>query len=173
MDSLDFTEKKGEETLKYLRSSYDDLHERVHKLVTALVGGSGAVGAYSLAKMASPSDRLQAYSLVVLAVCWFLIAAVVALKAASSRDLSPGSGPGKVWKYFQARLAEFPVEREDRSEKALTTTREAEIALQQQRVSEYIRACSDRAIVLDRAYVAVAASPLAPLLAFAVLSNAK
>lgn len=167
MDALDFAEKRGEETLKYLRSSYDDLHERVHKIVTALVGGSGAVGAYAMTKMAGSDDHAQAISLVSLAAAWFIIAATVAIKGARSRNLSPGSGPGKIWNYHSARLHEIQFWILDRADRALATTREAELSLQQQRVSEYIKACSDRAIVLDRAYVAVAFSPLIPTLTFA------
>ena len=43
LDILNYTEKTVAETVGILRKSYDDLHERLQKLITALVGGAGAV----------------------------------------------------------------------------------------------------------------------------------
>jgi hypothetical protein len=168
LDILDYAESKADNTLDYLRGSYDDLHERTHKTVTALVGGAGAVGSYALSKIGNPADRVLWSTLAALSVTWFVIAVVVALKGARTRELSPGNGPENITRYFHERLLSHPLELTDREYRALVTTREAELVRQQIRIKEYINGCTARARTLDGAYAAIALSPVAPLLVLGV-----
>jgi hypothetical protein len=168
-DLLEFAEKKADATLELLRASYDDLHDRTHKVLTGLLGGAGAVGAYALGTLSKGGDHLQGLPLGVLACAWFIIALRLALRAATSRELSPGNGPDNIRNYYAARLAELGASDSAESE-ALNLTRRAELDLQQKRIREYSTACSVRAEALDFAYKASALSPAAPIATLAVIA---
>jgi len=167
MDILEYTEKTADETLAYLRESYDELHERLQKLVTALIGGAGAVAAFAMTQYHQPEMRLLAITIGSLAAVWFVIA-IVAMVGGRSRELSPGNGPGNVLKYYDQRLGEQVGKPDlEAREIALETTRRAELELQQRRLREYSSACTRRAKILDRAYMAVSIfSPMAPLVVY-------
>lgn len=166
MDILDYTESTSTKTVDYLRRTYDDFYDRMHKLVTALMGGAAAVGAYSLGKVGQDL-AISWVPIGSLSVAWFVIAFLVLLFGPGSRELSPGNGPKNLLAYHRARLAELSTDRDDREAEALRITREKELELQQGRLKEYAAACTERARVLDRAYLAIAVSPLIPLLVLA------
>lgn len=163
MDILEYAEKQADDTLKQLRTSYDDLHERLQKVVTALVGGAGAAGAYALSKMGPEGREAEWAPVGTLAATWFLIAAVAALRGARSQPLSPGNGPSNILAYYEARLRDA-AEAATPTVAAMEATRRAELVLQQRRLTEYAQACVRRARVLDVTYLGVAFSPLLPLL---------
>ena len=168
MDIVDYSEKTANETLSFLRKSYDELHERLQKVVTALIGGAGAVAAYALTKVGSPADTMQLFGLGALAVSWFVIAGVAAIEGVTSRELSPGNGPDNIMGYYRARLAEGS-SKEDPESEALRATREAELILQQHRISEYSTGCTERARTLDWVYFSIAFSPLAGVIVSAIV----
>lgn len=159
MDVLDYAEARSAKTVEVARKSYDDLHERAYKLATVLVGGGGAVGAYTLGKLAPGADPVAWAPLAALALSWLGTAAHLIWVAATSRAVSPGNGPENLLSYHKARLADgWSVE------EAIRITREAELALEQARLRTYLQGCNERAEAIDRAYKAVAiASPAAPL----------
>lgn len=165
MDILDYAEKRAEDTLRVLRGSYDDLHERLQKVITALVGGAGAAGAFALAKFSAGGSTMEWATIGTLSVEWFLIAATAAVTGVRSQELSPGNGPTKIRSYFNDRLAEMPDDGDDAVKRALELTRGAELDRQQSRLTEYGKACIRRAIVLDRIYLASALSPIPALAA--------
>lgn len=166
MDILEYTEDKVSSALEYLRGSYDDLYERLHKVVIALVGGGGAVGAYSLGRI-SAEDFVTGLPLAAMSVGWFAIALYVLLFGPQSRELSPGNGPKNILRYYDDCLAAASTDDDSKEARALAQTRREELRLQQKRLREFADACTERASILDRAYNLVVMSPILPL---AVLS---
>lgn len=159
MDVLDYAEARSTKTVEVARKAYDDLHERAYKLATVLVGGGGAVGAYTLGKLAPESDPMTWGPLAALSLSWLGTAAHLIWVAATSRTVSPGNGPENLLSYHKDRLRDGWT-----AEDAFRITREAELALEQARIRTYSQGCNERAEAIDRAYKAVAmASPAAPL----------
>lgn len=169
LDILSYTEKTVADTVGILRRSYDDLHERLQKLITALVGGAGAVAGFSLTKYAGPAEWLPRYTLCALAATWFVIAAAAMLRGGITRKLSPGNGPAHITRYHDEsmRYLESTGAADPKAE-ALLRTRQEELRLQQERINMYRAASDERARTIDGAYKAVALSWIVPLLVYAV-----
>jgi hypothetical protein len=169
LDILSYTEKTVGDTVGILRRSYDDLHERLQKLITALVGGAGAVAGFSLSRYADAASWLPRYTLCALAGTWFVIAAAAMLRGGISRKLSPGNGPAHITRYHDEtlRFLESSGVAEAKAE-ALLRTRQEELRLQQERINMYREASDERARTIDGAYKAVALSWLVPLLVYAL-----
>lgn len=148
VDILAYTERVAATSLEVTRSAYNDLHERAYKLATLLVAGGGGLGTYALGKFGNKAAPLEWAPLAALALGWFLIAAVLVLRAAISKELSPGNGPKNLRAYFQARLSEHP----EQPAVALEKTRNAELDLLQIRIDGYREGCIARALALDSAY---------------------
>lgn len=160
MDILEYTEGVAAKTLEVARSAYDDLHERGYKLATVLVAGGGAIGAYALGRLGAHVRAVEWAPLAALALSWFGIAALLVVRAATSKELSPGNGPDNLRDYYKARLAESPSD----ANEALTKTRNAELDRVQQRIKSYGEGCTARALAIDSAYRSVAfCSPSVPL----------
>ena len=151
MEPLEYVEGLTEKTVTVLRQSYDDLHERAYKLATVLVGGAGAAGAYALGKMGGTSAAVVWAPLAALALSWLGVAALLVWRGATSRVLSTGIGPRNPLGYFDERLVESGV-----PAVAMEQTRRAELALQQTRIDEYNRGCTERALAIDLAYKSAA-----------------
>ena len=162
MDILEYTEDVAAKSVEVARSAYDDLHERAYKLATVLVAGGGGIGAFALGRFGAPHALPVEWApLAGLALSWFGIAALLVVRAVTSKELSPGNGPDNLRNYFKARLAEDPSDPEG----ALAKTRNAELDLVQARIRGYGGGCTERALAIDGAYRAVAAcSPSVPLL---------
>lgn len=159
MDVLDYVEDRAGKTVEVARKAYDDLHERVYKLATVLVGGGGAVGAYALSKVAEDPGATLWAPLGALSLSWLATAAQLIWVGATSRAASPGNGPKNLLGYYRARVDE-----KWNAEDAFRITREAELDLLQGRISAYNDGCISRAEAVDRAYKTVAiASPLVPM----------
>lgn len=165
---LDFAEAKATETLELLRESYDDYYERLLKVVTALIGAGGALGAFALSK--TSADYPIVASIEALAVMWIGVALRTTIAGAMSRDLSPGNGPKNILAYFDARMTEQDGATRRREDMALRITREAELELQQRRIRDYIDACANRADVLDLAYIGAALAAMVAVVFFSVLN---
>lgn len=156
MDILSYAEDRASATLAVLRQAYDDLHERSYKLATVLVAGGGAVGAYALGKLSGGAAPIQWAPLAALSLSWFGVATYVIWQGATSRELSPGNGPDKILKYYEAVIAE-----PSHADRAIELTRREELRLQQRRITNYADGCTDRARALDRAYKAATLCSLA------------
>lgn len=156
MEMLDYIEKRTTNTLEYVRKSYDDLHDRAYKLATLLVAGGGAMISYAAGKIAQEVAPIAWAPIAALALSWFAIAGLLVWKGATTTQISPGNGPKNIKGYFRARMAESSNETA-----ALAATREAELDLEQIRLTGYIDGCMQRAGAIDLAYKTVAiASPL-------------
>ena len=158
MDKHSYIEDRAADTLKVLRQSYDDLHERAYKFATVLVAGGGAVGAYAIGKVGVGVPVIAWAPLAALALSWFAIAAQLVWTGATSRELSPGNNPGIMLGYYNDRLTDGWKE-----DGALNCLRDAELDLQTERIRNYSYGCTTRAESIDRAYkTAALATPLVP-----------
>lgn len=168
MDPLDYIERESARTLSLLMAEYAASHERVYKLLTLLVGGAGALGSYTLAKVSVLAPPAEWVPLAALALWWFAIAAWLMGRGVQSRRLGVGATPNVLGESYTAKGGDFGVDRAQENQLALANTRLAELATQQVRIQGYGDACAARAKAMDAAYWAVAASPVPPLLAVAV-----
>lgn len=174
IDILGYTEKTVADTVGILRKSYDDLHERLQKLITALVGGAGAVAGFALTKYGAAADWLPRYTLCALAAAWFATAAVAMLRGGTTRKLSPGNGPQHITEYHDQALKYLEsIGAADPKAEALVQTRREELRLQQERINLYRDASDERARTIDGAYRAVALSVLIPLLVYAIGTHSR
>lgn len=126
MDILEFAENKGDETLKVLRATYDDFHDRFHKIVTALLAGAGATGAYALSRLGTSGSELQVCALGVLSAQWSVIAFYV-LRGSVTRKLSPGNSPAHIITYFDNVCASTASDAPVQACNALEATRREEM----------------------------------------------
>lgn len=173
MDILEYTEQQVGATLEVLRATYDDLHERLQKFITALVAGAGAVAGFALTKYASHDGWLARYTLLSLAAAWFIIAASAMLRGGTTRTLSPGNGPMNITSFHDGWLAKLTSEgAADAEDQALRRTRMEELRLQQTRIETYRDASVERAKTIDVSYKLVALSWIVPLLVYGVGTHA-
>ena len=169
MEPLDYMERETTRTLGVLVSEYAASHERVYKLLTLLVGGAGALGSYTLARLAAGANRVEWLPLAVLALWWFALAAWLMWKGVQSHRLGVGATPHVLGTSYVAKGGDFGNERASENQLALVNTRLAELATQQDRITAFGHACAARAKAMNVAYWAAAASPLPPLVALAAV----
>lgn len=167
MEAIDYMEREATRTLGVLVAEYAASHERVYKLLTLLVGGAGALGSYTLSRLAAKSALVEWLPLAILALWWFGVAAWLMWRGVQSHRLGVGATPNVLGSSYTAKGGDFGVARADENQLALVNTRLAELATQQVRIQDYGDACAARARAMDAAYWAAAASPVPPLLALA------
>ncbi|MGC3984802.1 MAG: hypothetical protein QM777_08790 [Pseudorhodoferax sp.] len=166
MDALDYMESETERTFASLTAEYAASHERLYKAATALVAAGGAVGSYVLAQIAERADVAAWAPLGASAVWWFLIAAGLLLFGLRSNNLSSGPWPSALATVYEAKGGDFGDGSAPQNVAALTELRMAELKTRGIRIGEYEDANGRRAIALNWAYRAAAASPLIALAAF-------
>lgn len=168
MEPLDYMEREATRTLGLLMAEYAASHERVYRLLTLLVGGAGALGSYTLSRLTARASLVEWLPLAALALWWFGSAAWLMWRGVQSHRLGVGATPNVLGASYAAKGGDFGVERADENKLALVKTRLAELATQQDRIQDYLKACAARAVAMDKAYWAAAASPVPPLLALTV-----
>jgi hypothetical protein len=170
MDAIDYAEKIASDTLSEARSTYDALHERVHKFVTLALGGAGGLGAYAI-NIAAPNRLPPALALGAVA-CWLLlVSGLLLLRGAASSELRAGSTSQALRTRLEQHSSAMDGQdatNEQRAAIALLNTRWDQLSAVDAQISEYAKAGIRRAEALDRAYLAaVIGSPIALLAGYA------
>lgn len=158
MHVIDYVEQVTAGTLNEAKSTYDALHERVHKLVTLIVGGAGGVGVYALGKVGAIGAIIQVLPLSALACWWLLIAGVLLLRGATSLELKAGSTSSSLTQTFNRRWS--TVEGENLESQALDLVRWDQLASVDLQIIDFCRGATLRSKSLDNAYKALVFSPL-------------
>jgi hypothetical protein len=159
MDVVDFMEETATATLKVAAESYDSAYERVNKLATLIAGGAGAAGVYALGKIGVRSDLFQVLPLLLLAVWWLGVAATLVLARSKSREVNLGGNSIELRKIYNEELGRL-ASADDSATHALEQTRWRQLDAIDEQIRIYSEGLSNRSEALDRAYRALAASPL-------------
>lgn len=159
MATIDFMEQTATATLKVAADSYDLAYERVNKLATLILGGAGAAGVYALGKIGVRSELFQVLPLCLLAVWWLGIAATLMLAGSKSREVSLGADSMELRKIYNEELGKLP-SASDSATQALEHTRWRHLDAIDLQIRIYADGLTNRSEALDKAYRALAASPL-------------
>lgn len=165
MDTVEYVEQVVIATLAEARSTYDALHERVHKLVTLIAGGAGGTGVYVLGKVGAGDAWLQVWPLAALCCWWLGIAGVLLMRGATSLPLTAGSSAATLTESFNRHFS--GQEGADAEAKALQLTRWSQLAAVDGQIKSFCAGADLRSSALDGAYKALVCSPV--IAAFAVL----
>lgn len=165
MDILEYMERETNRTLTTLMAEYAVSHERVYKLISFLVAGAGAVGSYTITKIADEYPLAEWLPLACIALWWCGIAAWLMWRGVQSTRLGIGATPNILGTSYAKKGGLFNPHPTDSDKLALVNTRLAELSTQQGRIEAYNNACVKRTKALDKAYWAAAASPLPLLIA--------
>jgi hypothetical protein len=159
MDVLEFMEETATATLKVAADGYDSAYERVNKLATLIAGGAGAAGVYALGKIGVRSDLFQVLPLLLLAIWWLGVAATLVLTGSKSREVNLGANSIELRKIYNEELGQL--ESADNGQmRALEQTRWRHLDAIDEQIRIYSDGLSNRSEALDKAYRALAASPL-------------
>lgn len=170
MQMLDYMEKEALRTQQALMAEYATAHGRVYQLATLLLGGGGAVGAYALGQWLKDGVQpLLWLPLLAVSLWWFVLAGVLLLGGGLSRRLGLGGTPNVLGQAYVAKGGDFGEPEAEHNQRAVVDVRLAELATQQQRIEDWLRACAARAHVLDTVYRLAACTPLPPCLVLGVL----
>jgi hypothetical protein len=95
MDPLDYFERESARTFADLTATYAASGDRIYRAVTLLTGGGGAATAYVLSKFGATSMPAMWHWLpiAVLAVWWFVLAALLMVFGMRPNNLSSGPSP--------------------------------------------------------------------------------
>lgn len=158
MIALEYVEQVTAGTLSEAKATYDALHERVHKLVTLIVGGAGGVGVYALGKIGVTGAMVQVLPLSALACWWLLIAGMLLLRGATSLELKAGSTSASLTHAFNRHWP--TVEGEGLESQALNLARWDQLAAVDLQIADFCKGARLRAKALDDAYLALVFSPV-------------
>lgn len=171
MDVVDFMEEAATATLKVAAESYDAAYERVNKLATLLAGGAGAAGVYAIGKIGVRSDLFQVLPLLLLAIWWLGVAATLVLAGSKSREVNLGANSIELRKIYNEELAQLG-SAEDSATHALQQTRWRHLDAIDEQIRIYSEGLSARSEAIDKAYRALAASPVPALLGIVLAAAA-
>lgn len=160
MDILDFMEREVAETWKTVNGDFMGWQERMYKAVTALTGAGGAVAAYALGKATDRTEALVWAPIGTLGVCWMVIAGYILVKGMRSVNLPDGATADSLGTYYHRQGGNFAIEPNEVNALALVEARMQELRDKDAGLAEIRTACNQRALVLNRAYRAIAATPV-------------
>ncbi|RZJ62924.1 MAG: hypothetical protein EON49_00515 [Acidovorax sp.] len=165
---LAYAEEESRRTLADLSAAFASHFERALKVLTLLIGGAGAVAAYTVNNWSS-LERPALWALLVLALGWSAIAAYLATWGMRSRLVS--SGPDLVGMtniYLQQAGSMQASTRADEAAQAMRKVRKSEINRRHQQTVAYATAVSEQTTDLRRAVVLAALSPALAIALWAV-----
>lgn len=165
MELIEFAEKRGEEAAKFSLATLELARARAHNLLVLLLGGAGSLAALALAQE-NTHPRLTVFAVTV-ALCWFGLAAWLAVRGLRTSPVRTWAGEGKrilrkgaEWqRYVDDVVAEGGLPQD-----ALLLLRKQELELMADASEEYRAASTQCATALDHAYVFAALTPYPALL---------
>lgn len=171
MDVLEFAEQQGKQAAAFSLDGVELMNKRAQTLLTMLIAGAGAAGAYALGQLSASGSLWVLCALGAVSLWWFVLAAWVAWRVLPSHEvIAPAHSAQDI---LAQAVAYDDYIKQARSEgetpaDCLTLLRQMEIRLQDKAIESY-RALSVRtAVSLDRVYRAAACTPIWAALGLAV-----
>lgn len=156
---LDYAERESRRTLDDLRSAFNGHFERAIKVLTLLIGGAGAVAAYSINNWGR-LDTSSQWALLVLVVGWSSVAIYLATYGMRSRRI--GAGPmvtALAGTYMQHAGSPMQPQSAETAASALRIVRMAELNREHLQIQAYARAVTSQTRDLRLAVGLAALSP--------------
>ena len=174
MDCLDFIEAQGQRNAAFSLEGLELMSKRAHALLTLLLGGAGATGAYALGQLGKPDSAWTVWALGGVSFWWFFLAAWVVVKVLRTQEVRPPACDGQALLEQSRALNDYvrdaKLEGESPSE-VLTMLREGEIKNLQIAGDGYKAASIAMAHALDSAYTGAACTPVWALLGLSLARN--
>lgn len=162
MEILDFAEKQGQRSAAFSLETLELMSKRATTLLTLLLGGAGATGAYALGQIGKPGSLWALCALGAVSLWWFSLAAWVTVCAMKTQVVSAPAGGGLALleqaKKYDDYIKQAKIEGESPAD-CLTLLREMELRILMKSQDGYRNASALTARALDVAYIGAAATP--------------
>lgn len=169
MQEIDYLEDQARRNAAFSLDNLDKINQRAQGLLTLLLGGAGGAGVYALGQLGKAEAVQVVWALASLSLWWFGLAALLAVRAVPTREVRAPANDGlTLLRQLQGPFTEYVKVATAAGESprdAFTLVREAELKVLHDTAAIYRNASSGIAAVLDKAYLCMAASPVAPALA--------
>ncbi|HEY5582562.1 MAG TPA: hypothetical protein VIK56_15635 [Rhodoferax sp.] len=172
MEILDFAEAQGQRNAAFSLETLELMSKRAHALLSLLLGGAGAAGAYALGQIGKPGGAWSLGALGAVSLWWFVLAAWVALRALRTQEVRAPACDGQALVEHARALDDYIKQAKYEGESpadVLTLLREGELMTLQKTADDYRSASKSIAQALDRAYLWIAITPVGALWGLALV----